>query len=209
MAQICTNASFDDIATSLLCVQNHYTPNELRNIATVMTNLSKQIPKTSSAAFELLEVYLHANDKQSFCRLFAVLTGTTWTSFVEQLMWAVSDKPDWKTKPKQEDLVSQEKWDDQDQQNFMMLIGTNGKCTGELSRRLNYIVKMAKIEKMILARCADIGRTTLYRYMLSPTDARFAVPNAKTLKRILHALPVSASAFCAYPESFDTWKQQF
>lgn len=186
----------EDAATLILCAQKHSNPNMSRSITKMMADTSIKTLTPVTTAFELVETYLHTTDKQSFCRLFTIMSGMTWTNFVEQLLCAMGGA----------DYVQAENLR-QDKHNMAMLIrvGENG----EIGRRLNYILRTAKMQRTELAQRAGVGRTTLYRYTLSPNDEEFGVPTERMLRKILQVLPISVSTFCAYPDNFEVWVKQF
>lgn len=98
---------------------------------------------------------------------------------------------------------------EQDEQNLAILIEDADKITGEVSRRLQHIIKAKGWERSALAQASGIGRTTLYRYMLSPGENGYAVPKKKNLLKILDALSVSLHEFCTFPDDFEKWKKSF
>lgn len=199
MTQI-DNMSPQEMATAILHMQRRCTTGDNAYIKFVLHGLHLHHNPMPCVAFAMIENYVHTNDKQSFCRLFETLTGTSWTGFLEQMFEIVyfipAQHPPRSVKKSAPD-------------NLKVMLGEQGKRTGEFGRRLNYIVQCAKIERTDLANRAGIGRTTLYRYMLTPQDARFAVPKERNACNIMAVLPISADEFCAYPDNFDAWKQQF
>ena len=98
---------------------------------------------------------------------------------------------------------------EQDEQNLAILIEDADKIAGEVSRRLQHVIKAKGWERSALAQASGIGRTTLYRYTLSPGENGYAVPKKKNLLKILDALSVSLHEFCAFPDDFEKWKKSF
>lgn len=199
MTQI-DNMSPQEMATAILHMQRRCTTGDNAYIKFVLHGLHLHHNPMPCVAFAMIENYVHTNDKQSFCRLFETLTGTSWTGFLEQMFEIVSFIPA-QHPPRSVKKSAPD--------NLKVMLGEQGKRTGEFGRRLNYIVQCAKIERTDLANRAGIGRTTLYRYMLTPQDARFAVPKERNACSIMTVLPISTDEFCAYPNNFDAWKQQF
>lgn len=201
MTKMYNNMSPQEMATAILHMQRRCTTEDYAYIKLVLHGLQPNESLLPSVAFDMIETYVHTKDKQSFCRLFETLTGTSWTGFLEQMFEIVIFIP---VEQPPKSVVKQSAPD-----NLKAMLGEQGKRTGEFGRRLNYIVQCAKIEKSDLANRAGIGRTTLYRYMLTPKDDGFAVPNETKACNIIAVLPISAAEFCAHPGNFDAWTKQF
>lgn len=96
-----------------------------------------------------------------------------------------------------------------DEQNFAILMEDKDAIAGEVSRRLNHVITSKGWERSALAQASDIGRTTLYRYTLSPGENGYAVPKKKNLLKLLEVLSVSIHDFCAFPDDFEAWQKAF
>ncbi len=96
-----------------------------------------------------------------------------------------------------------------DEQYLAILMEDADAIAGEVSRRLNHIISAKGWERSALAQASDIGRTTLYRYTLSPGENGYAVPKKKNLLKLLEVLSVSIHDFCAFPDDFEKWKKSF
>jgi DNA-binding phage protein len=98
---------------------------------------------------------------------------------------------------------------EEDEQNLTILLEDGDNIAGEVSRRLQHIITAKGWERTALAQASGIGRTTLYRYLLSPGDERYQITKKKNLLKILDVLSVSVHAFCVFPDNFETWRKSF
>ena len=203
MNNMCDNMLPQEMAAAILRMQKRCTDEDYAYIKRVLYSLQPNGTLLPFDAFEMIETYVHTKDQQGFCRLFATLTGTSWTSFMEQMLQIVAIVPMASpAKPVKHPTTCVAS-------GLKIMLGAKGKQTGEFSRRLNYIVERAKLERGELARRIGISRTTMYRYMLSPKDSEFSIPKEETALAIITALPVENTQFWAYPSDFSAWKAQF
>lgn len=94
----------NEMAEAILRMQHAMPDGVVRDADTVLQDIYDAMEdEVTGTGFELIQLYLTAHDKVGFCRLFEAMTGTKWTSFLNESLRVMTQC----TQPPEEPKVGQ------------------------------------------------------------------------------------------------------
>ena len=77
----------DNAAATILSLQHKMPDGVVLDADTVLADiLDNMETEVTGSGFELIQLYLSSCDKAGFCRMFEVMTGTTWNSYLDETL---------------------------------------------------------------------------------------------------------------------------
>lgn len=83
------NTKFNTIETAkaILRMQDKMPNGVIRDADTILQDILNDMEcDVTGSGFELIQLYLDSHDRDGFCRLFEAMTGTTWTSYLDETL---------------------------------------------------------------------------------------------------------------------------
>lgn len=93
-----------ETAEAILRIQDKTPNGVVRDADTVLQDIMDNMERdVTVSGFELIHMYLSSHDRVGFCRLFEAMTGTTWTSYLDETLRVMTKV----TQPEEEPAVGE------------------------------------------------------------------------------------------------------